>query len=227
MTMTPTDMVLVAVSLIAMFSPPATIGSAASILAYAPREAIKRVAWLVARNYAIVMIVAIAIGHEILSLLGIATSALTVTGGAALLHQGWPLMTRGSKAEQPDPTEAQTLPTNWESLAAVPLTFPITIGGGTIAVAVATSGRYPTLPDTAVLIGISLLVAAIVGITFLLVAPIEVRLGAAAMDIVTRGSGIILVALGAQLFVHGLIDLVELKLGAFGAWHFNGAGGAR
>jgi hypothetical protein len=80
------------------------------------------VAWLVARNYATVMIVTISFGHGVLFLgMGIATSALTVTGGAALLHQGWPLMTRGGKAEQSEPTTKPISPTNWESLSALPL----------------------------------------------------------------------------------------------------------
>lgn len=212
MTITPDEMALFAVSLLAMFSPPATLGPAATILQRAPRSAQRRVAWLIARNYAVVMVLTVVLGHVVLQALGISTAALTVTGGAALLHQGWPLMTRAGKAADRDvPADVQTEGA-WEALAAVPLTFPITIGGGTIAVAVSASGRYPTPPDLAVLAGICLALAVPVGLTFLFAARVTGRLSAGAMDAITRISGIILFALGVQLTVGGLHDLYRLKL---------------
>jgi multiple antibiotic resistance protein len=206
--MTIQDMVLFAVSLLAMFSPPAAIGSAAALLSGAPVKAQRRVAWLVARNYAIAMILSITLGHAALSFLGIEVAALTVTGAAALMHQGWPLMTRGGKAEeapQRDPQAAETI--NWMSLTTVPLTFPLTIGGGTIAVVITASGRFPTGLDLAILSGISIGMAGIVAITFLLAGPFGSRMGAGAMDVLARISGIILLSLGVQLAVGGLREL--------------------
>jgi multiple antibiotic resistance protein len=202
------EMVLFAISLLAMFSPPATLGPAAAILRFAPRNAQRRVAFLVARNYTVIMVLTLVVGHATLSLLGISTAALTVTGGAALLHQGWPLMTRAGKAADRQPDQTTDPAGEWEALAAVPLTFPITIGGGTIAVAVAASGRFSTPADLAILSGICLLVAIPVGLTFLLAGPITSRLGAGAVDAVTRISGIILVALGIQLCAGGLKSLM-------------------
>ena len=206
--MTIQDMVLFAVSLLAMFSPPAAIGSAAALLSGAPVKTQRRIAWLVARNYAIAMILSITLGHAALSLLGIEVAAVTVTGAAALLHQGWPLMTRGGKAEEAphrDPQAAETI--DWMSLATVPLTFPLTIGGGTIAVVITASGRYPTGLDLAVLSGISIGMAGVVAVTFLLAGPFGSRMGAGAMDVLARISGIILLSLGVQLAVGGLREL--------------------
>jgi multiple antibiotic resistance protein len=212
--MTLNDIVLVALALLAMFSPPTTIGPAAAILASAPTAIQRRVAWLVARNYAIVMVVVLVMGSAILKGLGIATDSLTLTGGVALVHQGWPLMTRGAKAEQPATPGpvggpvADNAP-NWDSVAAVPLTFPIAIGGGTVAVVLAAAGRYPTLPDLLVLVSISLAMAMAVATTFLLVEPISQRLQNGAKDVLVRVSGIILFALGAQLAAEGGARLVR------------------
>jgi multiple antibiotic resistance protein len=216
-TITVGNMVLFAISLLAMFSPPATLGPAASILRDAPPKAQRRVALLVARNYAVIMVLMLALGHAALSLLGISTAALTVTGGAALLHQGWPLMTRAGKAADRQPQDTVAPNQEWDSLAAVPLTFPITIGGGTIAVAVAASGRYPTTADLAILSGICLLMTIPVGLTFLLAGPITSRLGAGAIDTITRISGIILVALGIQLCAGGLKELMLASPAKFAA----------
>src|SRR5690349_6609329 len=96
--MSANEVILFAISLLAMFNPPATLGPAASILRTAPRAAQRQVAWLVARNYVVVMVATLVLGHAALQALGLSTHALTVTGGVALLHQGWPLMTRAGKA---------------------------------------------------------------------------------------------------------------------------------
>ena len=212
--MTLNDIVLVGLGLLAMFSPPATIGPAAAILAAAPPATQRRVAWLVARNYAVVVIVVLVLGTAILKLLGIATDAVTLTGGVALLHQGFPLMTRGAKAEQPAPADGGVVvEPNWDALAAVPLTFPITVGGGTVAVVLAAAGRYPSPLDLALLVLITLAVAGVVAATFLLVQPISGWLQGGAKDVLVRVSGIILMALGAQLVVEGGMGLVAPYFG--------------
>jgi multiple antibiotic resistance protein len=205
--MTANDMVLFAVSLLAMFSPFATVGPAASVLKEAPPSAQRRVAWLVARNYAVIMTLAVVLGHAILSALGLSVSALTVTGGVALLHQGWPLMTRAGKSEDRQIVTQPAAGREWDALSAVPLTFPISVGGGTIAVAITASGRFATTADIAVLVAICVAMAVPVGLTFMLAGPLTSRLGEGAMDATTRISGIILVALGLHLGVSGLIGL--------------------
>src|SRR6478736_9327692 len=102
MTVTLSQLLLFAISLLAMFSPLATLGPAASLLGEAPPAVQRRVALLVARNYVAVTVLTVLLGNLLLGALGISTAALVVTGGAALLHQGWPLMTRAGKAADRD-----------------------------------------------------------------------------------------------------------------------------
>ena len=121
MTITPTQTVVVYVSLLTMFSPPATLGAAAAILSGASRAVQRRLAWEIGRNYAVVLLLAIWLGRYLLLLLGISSGALTATGGAALLYQGLPLMTRGAKSPEPrleaskDSVAAGS--SNWDQLA--------------------------------------------------------------------------------------------------------------
>jgi multiple antibiotic resistance protein len=216
LTITPLHAFLVFVSLLAMFSPPATLGPAAAVLRYAPREVLRRVAWRIARGYALVMLLTVWAGQYFLLLLGISSGALVATGGIALLYQGLPLMTRGAKAEGAEQRVQQAAGSvNWDELAIVPLLFPLTIGGGTIAVAIAAGGRYPTWADLGVL---SLTIAAMVPVvagTFLAAGPVASRLSAGAQDVLARVSGIVLVALALQLLVEGLAQLAAAtKLGA-------------
>jgi multiple antibiotic resistance protein len=149
------------------------------------------------------------VGQFFLLLLGISSGALIATGGIALLHQGLPLMTRGAKAEGSEQRMQEAGGgVDWDELAIVPLLFPLTIGGGTVAVAVAAGGRFPTWADLGVL---SLTIAAMVPVvaaTFLAAGPVSTRLSAGAQDVLARVSGIILVAEALHLLVEGFAKLI-------------------
>ncbi|MEG2155498.1 MAG: MarC family protein [Burkholderiaceae bacterium] len=215
LTITPLQAALVFISLLAMYSPPASLGPIAAILRYAPREVQHRLAWRIARNYAIVLLLAVWIGQYLLLLLGISAGALTATGGAALLHQGLPLMTSGSKAEESEQRVQDAAGNvNWDQLAVVPLLFPLAIGGGTIAVAVAAGGRYPSWADLGVLSLVILTMVPIIAGTILVAAPVSGKLSEGAQDVLARVSGIILVAISIQLLIDGLSDvLAATRLG--------------
>jgi multiple antibiotic resistance protein len=210
MTVSLSQLVLFAISLLAMFSPLATLGPAAGLLGSAPIESQRRVAITVARNYLIVLLVTVALGKFLLSALGISTAALTFTGGAALLHQGWPLMTRAGKAVDRD-VQSIASAGSIESMVWVTITFPITIGGGTIAVVIGAAGRYSSLPDLAAIGAVCVAMAIPVYLTFLFAGRLVGRLGNGATDAVNRISGIILFALGSQLTVEGLRGLYMLS----------------
>lgn len=216
MTVTPGELLLFAISLLAMFSPLATLGPAASLLGGAPPATQRRVALLVARNYVTVTVLTVLLGNLVLTALGISTAALTLTGGAALLHQGWPLMTRAGKALDRE-VPAQANPASWDEMAAVPLTFPITIGGGTIAVVIGAVSRFHSPADLAAVAGVCALMAVPVFLTFSFAGRLVRHLSAGAADAVNRISGIILFALGAQLAVKGIHGLYQLSDAAFRA----------
>lgn len=214
MTVTTSELLLFAISLLAMFSPLATLGPAAAYLGDAPPAIQRRVSLLIARNYVVVTLVTVLLGDVVLKALGISAAALTVTGGAALLHQGWPLMTRAGKAADREVAATANLGA-WEDMAAVPLTFPITIGGGTIAVVVSAATRYSNLPDLAAVAVICVLMAIPVFLTFYFAGRLVRHLSSGAVDAVNRVSGIILFALGAQLTVKGLHGLYHLTDAAY------------
>ena len=206
MTITVSELALFAISLLAMFSPLATLGPAAALLGSAPPAVQRKVAFLVARNYVGVTVLTVLLGGLLLAALGISTAALTFTGGAALLHQGWPLMTRAGKAADRD-VPAAPAPAQWEELAAVPLTFPITIGGGTIAVVISAASGVTTLLDRAGIAAVCVGMGIPVYLTISFAGRLVRRLSGGAIDTVNRLSGIILFALGAQLAVRGLHGL--------------------
>lgn len=199
---------LLYVTFLAMFSPPATMTAAAILLGGIPNTALRRVAWRVAWEYVFVMMIVIWLGNYMLTALGLSTHALTATGGAALLFQGWPLMTRGTKAEQSNALLNSESPRNVNDLAVVPLLFPLSIGGGTIAVGISSAAHSNTLDGLLMLSAVILAMAPTIAVTFLASGPLHGRLSTGAMDTLARISGIILVTLSLQLLVSGITGLV-------------------
>jgi multiple antibiotic resistance protein len=193
--------------LLSLFSPTAAIGPIAAFAENAQDDQRRRLAWRVALLYLSILVPSLWLGHFALSFLGISTSALTATGGIALFVSGFPLMTRGSKAEGARDQEKGSVPAvDLDRLSFVPITFPITIGGATVAYAIALSGRYATPLDLVAITGIAAIVAAIVYATVRLTGAVA-RMSAGAMDVLTRFSGIILVSLSMQFFVAGIGQL--------------------
>lgn len=197
------------ITFLAMFSPPATMTAAAILLGGTPKTVLRGIAWRVAWEYVFVMMVVIWLGNYMLMALGLSTHSLTATGGAALLFQGWPLMTRGTKAEQSNALFINSeSPKSVGDLAVVPLLFPLSVGGGTIAVGISSATHNYTFDGLLMLSAVILAMAPTIAVTFLISGPLHGRLSTGAMDALARISGIILVTLSLQLLVSGITGLV-------------------
>ncbi len=199
------------ITLLTLFSPPAAIAAFASLTERFAADIQKKVAKRVARNYIIVMVISITIGEYILLALGITTPALMVTGGLAVFIAGIPMMTYGQKlATVAKEDDYQAVPrSEWEQVVAVPMTFPMAVGGATIAIAVSTASMTSAPIDYGILLLITLLMAAIVyGIT-LAAGNLAQKLGGS-IDVLTRVSGIIIVAISIQILARGISGLIEI-----------------
>ncbi|EKS7795042.1 MarC family protein [Edwardsiella piscicida] len=196
------------VTFLSMFCPPATITAATILLGQTPPHTLRQLAWKVALEYVAVMLVAIWIGNYLLMALGLNAHALTATGGAALLFQGWPLMTKGTKAEPARMVVTPDTRPNVQDMVLVPLLFPLTIGGGTIAVGISLASHDGSLAGLLQLSAVILLMAPTIALTFLAVGPLHGRLSSGAIDAMARIAGIVLVTLSLQLLASGLTQLV-------------------
>ncbi|HHN8387340.1 TPA: MarC family protein [Morganella morganii] len=147
------------VTFVSLFSPPATITAATIILGRIDRNILWQIAWKIAAGYTLVMLVVIWLGNWLLTALGLSADALTVTGGIALLAQGWPMLIRGVKEEHSDIPVSVTPPKDIMRLAMVPLLFPLSMGGGTIAVGISLAGHSDSLSGLIQLSVVILLIA--------------------------------------------------------------------
>ncbi|MFA7342062.1 MAG: MarC family protein [Candidatus Methanomethylophilaceae archaeon] len=209
--LTASDYLVFFVTLFTLFSPPAAIAAFATITDRFPPDIQKKVAKRLARNYFVVMLVSIIIGEYLLMVLGISTPALMLTGGLAVFIAGMPMMIYGQKLQfVKHEDEFQAVPrADWESVVSVPMTFPMTVGGATIAVAISTAHQTTALMDYAFLILVVAAMALIVYAVTLTASALSRRLGGS-IDILVRASGIIIVAISIQILVSGLFGLVEI-----------------
>lgn len=209
--LTASDYLVFFVTLFTLFSPPAAIAAFATITDRFPPDIQKKVAKRLARNYFIVMLVSIIIGEYVLMVLGISTPALMLTGGLAVFIAGMPMMIYGQKLRVVNnEDEFQAVPrAEWESVVSVPMTFPMTVGGATVAIAISTAHQTTALVDYVFLILVVAAMALVVYSVTLTASALARRLGGS-IDILVRASGIIIVAISIQILVSGLFGLVEI-----------------
>jgi multiple antibiotic resistance protein len=183
-----------------------------------PGPARARLARAIAVNGLVLMVVSIFIGTHILAFFGISLPVVQVGGGILVVATGWTLLR--SSDDDRDTTEEAQRPcneANYLRQAFYPLTLPLTVGPGTISVAITvganrTEGaewRWPLI--TGLLIGAGAIAVSIY-LSYRFAEGIAQALGDAAMNVVIRLSSFILVCIGVQITWNGLSALLRSAL---------------
>ena len=161
------------------------------------------------------LVVSVLIGTHILAFFGISLPVVQVGGGFVVIAAGWKLLNGPdddgkapvSPAKSPDPSYIS-------QRAFYPLTLPLTVGPGSISVAIAVGASRPpgemarwTLLFAA-LVGCGFL-AVVIYLTYRFAEPIGRILGATAMNIVIRLSSFILLCIGVQIVWNGASALLR------------------
>jgi len=180
-------------------------------------QARAKLAWTIAVNGLVLMVVSIFIGTHILGFFGISLPVVQVGGGLVVIATGWSLLRR---PDDDDATEDAKKPCNevdYMRQAFYPLTLPLTVGPGSISVAITvganrTEGaewRWPLI--TGLLIG-AVLIAVSIYLSYRFAERIAEVLGDAAMNVILRLSSFILVCIGVQILWNGLSALLRSAL---------------
>lgn len=172
---------------------------------------------IVAKRVAIsafcVLAVSLVAGTTILGFFGITLSALRIGGGLVVAVSGWVMLHEPIRQSDPSARSGQTLAT-LKSMTLFPLTIPLTTGPGSIATAIAlAANRPPEVRGFVRSIIISLIVALAISLTILNAyrhAGSMARLfGPEATHAVTRLSAFLLLCVGVQITLTGVLDAVR------------------
>ena len=169
-----------------------------------------RLARDVAFNSFFMLLGSLLFGLKILEFFGVTVPVVRVAGGLIVAWMGWELLNEGA-----EPPERQAL-TKEEQPATIagsfyPLTLPLTVGPGSIAVALTLGTQRPadeTLLHTAMLALATtaslLAIAVTVYLSYRYAAPIARFLGRAGLDVLVRLSAFILICICVQIAWNGI-----------------------
>ena len=172
---------------------------------------------IVAKRVAIsafcVLAVSLVAGATILGFFGITLPALRIGGGLVVAVSGWMMLHEPIRQLDPSARSAQTLAT-LKGMTLFPLTIPLTTGPGSIATAIAlAANRPPEVRGFVRSMIISLIVALAISLTILNAyrhAGSMARLfGPEATHAVTRLSAFLLLCVGVQITLTGVLDAVR------------------
>ncbi len=161
----------------------------------------------------LVMLVALWAGSYLLAVFGVSIAALRIAGGLLLSGFAWELLgaperREGRKQEQ----AADAGPA--DDVAFFPLTLPFTTGPGTIAVAVALGAGHPAVGQgwAAFYAGCSLAAAAMAGViwfAYCFADRLAQFLGRTGSRTVTRLSAFLLLCIGVQVLITGIVGVLQ------------------
>lgn len=160
----------------------------------------------------IVMLVAMWGGSMVLNLFGISIAALRIAGGLVVSLWAWSILSAPEVREERKRDEAAPA-AEGDDVAFFPLTLPFTTGPGTIAVAIALGSSRPRDADelAAYALGATAATLAMAGSIWLgyhYAGRIAGRLGRSGSRTLTRLSAFLLLAVGVQITIAGVTDVL-------------------
>ncbi len=173
----------------------------------------KLLARRVAINSFILLIVSVLVGTHILSFFGISLPVVQVGGGLIVVSTGWVMLTRSDQVDRNQAHQGVT-PQDILRNAFYPLTLPLTVGPGSISVAITLGANEPRhLGANIVAIVAAATGSAVVAVSIYLCYAYADRLAAAVgpsgMNVILRLSAFLLVCIGVQIFWNGLSALIK------------------
>jgi len=169
---------------------------------------------MVAVNGLVLILASIFIGTHILAFFGISLPVVQVGGGLIVITTGWTLLrqTNADGDERDEHDECKE--SDYSRQAFYPLTLPLTVGPGSISVAIAVGANQSEGSQwrwtliAGMLIG-SALISASIYLSYRFAERLARALGESAMNVLIRLSSFILVCIGVQILWNGLSSLLR------------------
>jgi multiple antibiotic resistance protein len=189
-----------------------------SMTADLPGEARRKLAIVVARHAFLLLAAAMLIGSHVLNLFGVSLPIVRVGGGLLVCANGWRLLNDDSRPSG-EPRAVDAWEREVERRGFYPLTFPLTVGPGSISIAITLGARTPNLGVwgtgelLAELVGV-VLIALTVFLSYRFASRVISLLGETGTTVFLRLSSFILLCVGVSIVWSGVVDLVQPLLQA-------------
>ncbi|MBV9744563.1 MAG: NAAT family transporter [Acidobacteriia bacterium] len=172
---------------------------------------------LIAVNGLVLILASIFVGTHILAFFGISLPVVQVGGGLIVISTGWSLLRQSADDGDEQSGRHGCNESDYTRQAFYPLTMPLTVGPGSISVAIAVGAnraegsqwRWSLIAG--ILIG-SAVIAASIYLSYRFAERIGRAVGDSAMNVIIRLSSFILVCIGVQILWNGLSALLRTVL---------------
>ncbi len=168
----------------------------------------------IAINSFVLLIGSFVIGTHILTFFGISLPVVQVGGGLIVISSGWAMLNQKEGLDRSDAVQSNVNAEDIFRNAFYPLTLPLTVGPGSISVAITLGANEPRhlgpnlLAILAAILG-SALIAVSVFICYGFADRLANLLGPTAMSVIMRLSSFLLVCIGVQILWNGLQALLK------------------
>ena len=167
-------------------------------------------------NSFILLIVSVVVGTHILSFFGISLPVVQVGGGLVVVSTGWAMLTRSDPGASGDRGQMHQAVSTDDVLkkAFYPLTLPLTVGPGSISIAITLGANEPRhlgpnlIAILAAAVG-ALLIALSVYVCYAYADKLAAAFGPSGMNVILRLSAFLLVCIGVQILWNGVKALLK------------------
>lgn len=176
-----------------------------------PLETRRALAWRVALNSLVLMVCSYFIGTHVLNFFGVSLPVVQVGGGLIVASMGWGMLLEKDEAREASRKSVQCADALHSAF--YPLTLPLTVGPGSISVAITLGANFTRRYGFHVTIILAALAAMIaVAISVLLCYGLADQLaravGKTGMVVIVRLSAFLLVCIGVQIMWNGISALL-------------------
>ena len=195
-----------------------------------PAPGRKRLAAIVARNAFLLLVAAMVVGSSVLAFFGISVPVVRVAGGLVLLGAGWRLLHAGDEPDAPPSAVSEAWEREVTRRAFYPLTFPLTVGPGTISIAItlgARTGFKPLPMEVAVDLIAAGIIALAIYLSYRFASRLIASLGETGTLVFLRLSAFILLCVAIGVLWSGIVGLVGPLLQGRAAFAAPGGGVAQ
>lgn len=211
---------LLFISIVALFPVVNPIGTALMINPYFKNMSVQ-VRTVCARKIALyafsICIIFLILGHLILTLFGITIPVIQLAGGILICKNGWDMLNNDQQNATPttDPLAENNTDTidslkNISSKLFYPLTFPLTVGGGTISVLFTLGAHAESINTTLYIVNLCAIITAIIFMCILVVLiypntkTLLSRMTIQSVNVLNKFMAFLIFCVGLQIAVTGI-----------------------
>jgi multiple antibiotic resistance protein len=196
-------------SLFSIVDPPGAIPVYVALTSDRPREERNRIALTTSVYFLLILICFFLAGNYILGFFGLTIHALRIAGGITLLISGFSLMSGSFAKRRGYDKDVEKHAHDRNDIAFSPMAMPMLSGPGSISYLITQYNQHTEWSERGMILGAILALGVLVW-GCLRVAPFLFKIfGPGGLNAIARIMGFIVIAIGVQFIVNGLVNLVQ------------------